>query len=67
MLHALVGGGYHGHGNGDTVIGTQCRLVGREPAIIGVNEFNGVIVKIMAETLGFLADHVHMALQNQGL
>ncbi len=55
----------HGHGQGDAVVGAQGGVIGLQP-IAFINETDGVLGEIVRRIGRFLADHVHVALDDHG-
>ena len=61
----LVQGQGHGHGQGDAVVGAQGGVVGLQPVAVK-DETDGVLGEIVGGIGRFFADHVHVALDDDG-
>ena len=53
-------------GDADTVVGTEGRTVGAEPITLD-DGFDGVVVEVVLGSVVFLADHVHVRLEDDRL
>ena len=55
----------HGHGQGDAVVGAEGGMVGFQPFAFK-DETDGILGEIVGRIGRLLADHVHMALDDDG-